>query len=151
MTLADDLLPTVYAGRAIAGAYGFRTTTVTLRFEYASSDDAGAMASTDHPLLEANGQSARIVRVKGEDVPFGNAPSNVLRYGPITPKFSGGGTDVTLFTRTLDEGESRILILRGPEFPEEGERYRLLHVDALKPLRVMLFLQSEAEALDGYT
>lgn len=151
MTLADDLLPTVYAGRAIAGSYGFRTTTVTLRFEYAASDDAGAMASSEHAITESGGQSAKLVRVKGEDVPFGNAPSNILRYGPITPAFSGGGADITLFTRPLDEGESRVFILRGPESPEEGERYRLLHVDALKPLRVMLFLQSEAEALDGYT
>lgn len=148
-TFAERQLVKVYRGRAKAGSLGFRPHTAKLVFEFVDPDSGQSIVRTETPLVNADNQPARLVRVKAEDVPFGNAPGNTLKYGPLTPAFSGGGTDLTPLIRELDEGESRIIVLTGPEFPD-GERFRLIHVDAQKALRIMLFLQAETEALDGY-
>ena len=150
MTLADDLKPVAYSARGIAGTLGFRPHSATLVFSYQNpSDGSGGVALTEHPIVEANNQPPRIKREKGENVPFGNAPGDLLKMGPITPAFSGGGFDISLFTRPLEDGESRHVVMRGPEFGD-GEKYDILHVDQMRALAAFVFLQGKGEALDGY-
>jgi hypothetical protein len=150
MTLADDLLPTVYNGRAIAGAYGFRSYQAKLVFEWADPESGdGTIVREEFAIVEAGGQSPRVKQAKGEDIPFGNAPGNLWTVGPITPAFAGGGFDTSKFVRALEDGESRFVFLRGPLYPA-WERFSIVHVE-IKPLRCMLFVQATNESLDGFT
>lgn len=150
MTLAEDFLEVVYEGRAIAGELGFRSHSVKLVFEWADETSGQVVTRQEIPLVEANNQPARLRRVKAEDIPFGNAPGNILKYGPMTPIHAGGGLDPAHFTRELAEGESRIVIVTGTE-AADGERFIPIRFEAMKSLGFILYLQAESEALDGFT
>jgi hypothetical protein len=151
-TLAEKLKRTVFKGRAIAGTLGFRPHSAKLVFEWADPTTGMIVTRQEIPLVEAGGQPPRIERVKYEDIPFGNAPGNIMKIGPMTPIFSGGGLDPTHFTRDLEDGESRIVIITGPECPAPGgERFVMIRFEAMKALRLVLYVQAESEAFDGLT
>ncbi len=146
-TLAESLLATVHRGRGIAGEKGFRPYTATVVRTF--SNDAtgeGDLVRNDFPLLEGGGQNPKVVVEKGENVPFGNAPATLLRIGPLTPSAE---LDDWLMG-TLSDQESRFVVITGPMFPD-GEHCRILHVDATRPLRRMVYVQAESEALQGFT
>ncbi len=150
MTLADDLKPVVYAGRALAGEYGFRVHTVAILNEHfdALHDNSEFAGANLQPLVEANGQPPKVVWKKNDAVGFGNAMEDIVEVGPITPAFAGGGTDLTDLMGTLASGQVRHLVITGPKVPD-GARYRIIDVRAERALRYMITAQAESEALKG--
>jgi hypothetical protein len=147
VTLADDLLPVVFDARSIAGDLGFRPHSVAVVIEYANETTGqGGITSERTPIVEAQSQNPRIVWEKSDDVPFGNAPSNIIMVGPVTPSDSLD----EIFTRELGAGESRLLIVTGPNNPD-GERFAIVDYDASRPLRRMIRAQGMEQALQGFT
>ena len=144
--LAERLLPTVYKGRAIAGKLGFRPHAVALLFEYNRDTTGKPLGQPDIvPITEADGQPPRCEWKKGDDVPFGNTPGNVLVVGPCTPT----PALVDMLRRPLDANTARVLLVTGPRHPN-GERYQILDVDQQRTLRIMITAQKADDGLGGY-
>jgi hypothetical protein len=144
-TDAEDALPELYEARSELGAAGFRPYTVALIVDWY---DAGEWAGPDKlAITEADGQSPKVRRVKDQAVPVGSQQPDVWDIGPVTPY--GSNLDVLeILLSAAEEGETRTLLLTGPECPE-GKRYRVLSITTDKPLRRMIRVQSEAEAMQG--
>jgi hypothetical protein len=146
-TFAERQLSKLHKFRGIAGQKGFRTHSATIVRTFSNdTTGAGDIVRNTFPVLEGAGQNPKVVVTKGENVPFGNAPATLLTIGPVTPSaelddFLMGG---------LGEQESRFVVITGPMFPD-GEHCRIVHVDATKPLRRMVYVQAESEALQGFT
>lgn len=143
MTLADDLKPVLFEARAIMGQLGFRPYTIQLFLDY----QGGAQDFT--PITEAGGQPPKLVWEKDEDNPGNAGPEDIVLIGPITPSFSGGGTDFTQLTADVDAGLARWVLITGPRHPD-GAKYRITNVDSQKSLRYMIRAQSEGMGLTGY-
>jgi hypothetical protein len=144
---AERQLAKVFKGRGIAGQKGFRTHSATGIIEYADpTTGQGGIVRESLPFLEGNGQNPRIEWEKSDDVAFGNAPSNIVKVGPMTP--SAALDD--FFTRALDEGESRFVVIAGPNCPD-SEKFAILDYDAGRPLRRMVRVQGLEQALQGFT
>jgi hypothetical protein len=142
MTLADDLLPVVYEGRAIAGELGFRPHTVAL--VVASTDGThtgdGVRDETVTAITELGGQPPRVRWLNDEEIALGQLPagSTMVEVGAITPEHSGVGTSLALLTGAdMTDGEVRLLRITGPNHPS-GADYRITSVSADKPLRYMI-------------
>lgn len=150
-TDAEDALIDLYEGRSEAGVAGFRVERVFLLMSYSDANTDGAEILTDNAveITEANGQPPKVKTEKDDQVPGGHQPSGVKLIGPITPKFPGGGTDLTPLIRTLDAGEQRYLLLKGPKNPD-GARYRIIDVNADKALRYIIRAQDESNPQGGY-
>jgi len=144
MTLADDLLPTVYAGRAIAGALGFRNHQlfrVEADWTGQHTGEGDNLENRDE-IVEADGQPPRVRWLKAEDIALGNLAAGSAVAGPITPLFTtgaGGGTDPAMFTTTGPAGTELYFAIVGPNHPT-GAKYRVVDVDMSRPLRIMLTL-----------
>lgn len=146
-TLAERLMGVVYRGRSIAGSLGFRPHSAAVVIEYADpTTGQGGIVRQHVPIVEAQSQNPRIVWEKSDDVAFGNAPANIIMIGPVTPSAELD----EIFARELDEGESRSLVITGPNNPD-GERFAILDYDADRPLRRMIRAQGMEQALQGYT
>jgi hypothetical protein len=140
VTLRDDLLPTVYEARGIAGELGFRQYTVDLVTGSSTGDHTGDGDVIDEvtPILESNGQSTRVRWLKDEEIAVGALPNGTIEVGPITPTFTGGGTDIAaLMGDALERGETRFLRITGPKHPD-GALYQVTQVKAERALRYML-------------
>jgi hypothetical protein len=137
-TLADRLKKTVYRGRAIAGSLGFRITAITLLLGHRESIRKRAAAVVRIPIVEANNQPPRARPMKDEEVAVGGLASGTWEIGPITPLFSGGGTDITkLQGKGLAPGDDRLILLEGPAFPN-GALFEITSIVAQKALRIMV-------------
>jgi hypothetical protein len=140
MTLRDDLLPTVYAARAIAGELGFRQHTVaivTIPREGTHTGD-GSRDETVTDITELGGQPPRVRWAKSEDVAMGLVPKGFVTVGPITPEFSGGGTAIELLSGSdLETGDVRLLRITGPSHPN-GADYTINDVTSDRALRFMI-------------
>lgn len=143
MTLADSLKQTVFNARGIAGTLGFRTHTAALFTDFEGGGNSLV------PLVEGSGQPPKIVWTKDEDNPHDAGPEDTIVVGPITPAFTGGGTDLELLTADVFAGTARYLLITGPRHPD-GAKYRITNVDAQKALRYMIRAQSEARGLAGF-
>lgn len=140
MALTDELKVALYSARSIAGQLGFRPHTVSLVTVYRQGTHTGdgARAEVLTPILEANGQSPTIVWAKDEDVAMGLVPKGQAIIGPITPSFSGGGTDLSdLAGADLERGDVRLLRITGPQHPN-GADYRIRAIKADKALNYMI-------------
>ncbi len=140
MTLADDLLPTVYEGRAIAGELGFRPHTVALvvRQSEGPYTGDGAIAEVVTAITEAGGQPPRVRWLDDEEIAVGGLSSGTIEVGAITPEHSGGGTALSLLDGSeLETGDVRLLRITGPHHPD-GADYRIIGITAERPLRIML-------------
>lgn len=149
MTLKDDLLPTVFAARGIAGGLGFRDYTIELETEFfdASADDSAFQGSSRTPIVEGDGQPPRFKWEVGDDASFGNSAEMTAKIGPITPAFPGGGTDLNDLIGALAAGETRHVWATGPKAPN-GLRLRIINVQD-RPLGYVIRAQAEGEALKG--
>jgi hypothetical protein len=140
MTLASDLLETVYEGRAIAGDLGFRPHSVAIVIVSSSGTHTGDGTRTESEtaVTEAEGQPPRIRWLKDDEVALGMLPKGTVEVGPITPSFSGGGTDLDLLNGAdLTDGQVRLLRITGPNHPN-GADYRIKGVSADRALRYMI-------------
>lgn len=140
MTLRDDLLPTVFDARGIAGDLGFREHSVEIItvFLQGTHTGDGARAESSLPLLEGDGQNPKVRWAKSEDMAMGLVPKGFVTVGPITPEFVGGGTDLSELTgASLDTGEVRLMRITGPQHPE-GADYTINDIKAERALRYII-------------
>lgn len=140
MALADELLPIVYSARAIAGSLGFRPHAASLlirRYEGTTAGE-GPAYDTETPVTEANGQAPKVRWLSDEERALGGLGPGVIEVGPITPEFSGGGTELAgLKGAELSTSDSRFIRITGPMHPS-GALYRVISVNAQKSLRIMV-------------
>jgi hypothetical protein len=136
MTLADDLLPTVLAGRAIAGTLGFRPYRVYIVAEsYTGPHTGESLANIDETeIVEGSSQPPKVRWLKDEEIAVGNLAGGTIEVGPITPEFAGGGTSLELLAGELDRGATRHVRIVGPKHPD-GARYRITEIRAERALR----------------
>lgn len=146
-TDAEDALADLYEGRAEAGLAGFRPYTVALSNEFYVDQAWSGPDAT--PLVEADGQPPKLKWLKDQDAPVGSIQPDVIEVGPITPAFSGGGTDLSSWLEAVAGGEVRHLIITGPAAPN-GRKYRILNITTERSLRYMIRAQSEAEFMQGF-
>lgn len=141
MTLRDELLPTVYEARAIAGELGFRMHRVYLVTSVSSGTYVGDGDRDDTvtEIVEDAGQPPRIRWLKDEELALGGGlPRGTVEIGPITPAFTGGGTDLSsLDGSNLETGDVRLLRIVGPTHPN-GADYRVHALTSDRALRYMI-------------
>ncbi len=76
--------------------------------------------------------------LKDDEIALGQLPKGSATVGPITPSFSGGGTDLDLLNGTdLNVGQVRLLRITGPNHPN-GADYTIKGVSADRALRYMI-------------
>ena len=140
MTLASDLLPVLYDARSIMGSLGMRPHTVTRVVRYAESPRSD-LDSLETPITEANGYPPKVRWLKEEEIAVGGLSAGTVEVGPMTPKFSGGGTDIALLRGDdLQPGDKLYFRITGPQHPD-GALYRKTKLVTEKALRYVLQLE----------
>jgi len=132
MTFAEDLLPALEAGRALAGELGLHPVRVYVvtRNWTGTMPGEGAASDTETELLES-GQSPKVQTLSGEAIAVNQLPEGTLSIGPLTPSYTTGGTSLaTLATGTLGAAQERWLKLTGGIHGTEGQAYRIVDVSA---------------------
>lgn len=139
MTLAESLKLTVFNARGVAGALGFRTHTIWRVVKYGESARSD-VAEKVTPIVEGNGQPPRIHWLTGEELTVGQLNPGTAIVGPMTPKFSGGGTDIALL-HGEDLGPNDKLYFRvlGPRHAD-GALYRKFRISEEKALRYIMYI-----------
>lgn len=138
MTLADDLMATVLAGRGIAGELGFRPHTVAIVSESYLGHTGEDPANTDEtPIVEGGGQPPKVRWLKDDEIALGNLAGGTIEVGPITPAFAGGGTDLSVLAGSLERGAIRYVRITGPKHPD-GASYRITEIRAERALRYII-------------
>lgn len=148
MTLVDDLLPTLYAGRGLIGEFGLYKYTVTRRVHSwsGSSLGEGAETVTSTAITEANGQPPQVVKPSDEEIALNYLASGDLVVGPITPSFNGGGyTPAELDGGSLSTGETLDYLVTGPDLPN-GAVFMVKAIHADNPFGYMLHLAPVSES-----
>lgn len=136
MTLRDDLLETVYDGRAIAGELGFRPHTAAIVVVSSSGAHTGDGSRTEieTSITEANSQSPRIRWLKDDECALGLLPMGSVTVGPITPEY----TSLSLLNgANMNPGDVRLLRITGPNHPNGGD-YTIKSISADRALRYMI-------------
>lgn len=148
MALAQDLLPTLYQGRALLGTFGLCPYTVerVVRAWSGSTPGDGTRTETVVAIVEDGNQPPEVRALTDEELAIGNCPSGTMRVGPITPSFSGGGTAATFLAGSdLAAGEEMLYRLTGPEAPS-GRLYTLHALHADDPFGYVIDLKPLAES-----
>ncbi len=141
MTLRDDILPIAFNARGIAGSLGFRPYTVAIVTQYwpdsAHTGEGGSAPNGETTITEGGGQPPKVRWLSDKEIAFGGLSSGTIEIGPITPAFTGGGTELETIMGDIRRGETRYVKLTGPKYPD-GCRCRIVKITAEKALRYML-------------
>lgn len=135
MSLVTELRKTLYAARSIAGRLGFRVHTVGLLRRYALGQHTGDVDVSDIvPITEQDGYPPKTVWLNDEALALAGLAKGAVDIGPVTPAFSGGGTDLALLdARNLETGDALYVLITGPNHPD-GAVYRVADITAHKAL-----------------
>jgi hypothetical protein len=141
-TLKDAILPVAYSARAIAGKLGFRPHTVAVVNVNSSGTHTGDGTRTETvtAITEADSQPPKVRWLKDDEIALaaGALPSGSVEIGPITPSFSGGGTELaTINGSDLAVKDVRLIRITGPMHPT-GADYTVVGVQADRALRYMI-------------
>lgn len=132
MTLRDELLPTIWGIRAIPGQLGLRphaVSLVTTTWSGAVTGE-GTKTVTIVPLVESGGFPPKVRWMRQEDVLLQGLSPGTCTIGPITPLFSGGGTDIGALTgASTPVGGTFHLLITGPQHPA-GALYEIVGTGA---------------------
>lgn len=139
-----------YRARAIAGEqHGLRPHTASIIqtiWSGAHTGD-GSRSETETAIVEAGGQPPKIRWLNDEALALGNLAKGSVQVGPITPLFSGGGTDLVAIQGTaLLAGDTLHVRITGPKHPT-GALYRITKVDEDRALRYMITAEPVSEVL----
>lgn len=139
MTLAEDLKSVVFNARGIAGSLGFRTHRVYILDERWTGQHTGEGGPfpEQNEIVEGSSQPPKVRWLTDEEIAVGGLGSGSIEVGPITPAFSGGGTDLTTIAGALEQNATRYLMIVGPRHPD-GARYRITSIRAERALRYMI-------------
>lgn len=150
MGLVNSLRRTLYRGRAIASRIDreFRPHSVTICTTSEAGTHTGDVNGLDErtAITQADGHNPKVRWLSDEEIAVGGYPSRgVVEIGPITPKFSGGGTDLSVLTGAdLQRRDTLQIEIKGPRHPD-GMRYRLVQITAEKAFGYFL----RAAPIDG--
>lgn len=146
-TLAEQLRGPLYAARAIAGTLGLRPHTVAIVVGTWSGTytGRGSLTNATTAITEAGGHPPKIRKLNDEELALGQLDRGVVQIGPITPAFSGGGTDMATLAGDLAAGQTRHVLITGPEHPN-GAMFRITAVDADSALHWMIRAEPVADA-----
>lgn len=134
MTLIDDLKPTVFDLRGIAGELGARPFTIQVvkrAYEAGSSvfngDDPTETVLTE--ITEGNGYPPKVKWLTAHDYLRGANPNATVKVGPITPNHTKDGYEQGTSFELLEQleaekGSEIFYIITGPGFPN-GSRFQL--------------------------
>lgn len=127
MSVVDDNLPTIDAGRQLLTDFGLRTTRVFVRVGTWDENEAllGNLTNSDTELLP---------RPKVVDIGNGN-----LTVTNITPQYVGGGWEPSDVAPAIAAGRDFYFIVRGPD--SNDRPYALGVVNVRSPFRYTLTLQ----------
>jgi hypothetical protein len=117
VTFADSLKQILYSTRAITGGLGLRPHSFTrvVRFAESSRSDVTEKRT---PIVEGNGQPPKLRQMTSEETTVGQLNPQTWEAGPITPLFSGGGTDPAILRGDDLAPEDKLYFeIRGPEHP----------------------------------
>jgi hypothetical protein len=141
MSLRDDLLPIAFQVRAIAGELGLRTTRIWLITERWTEGAPGLGSRYDDEveIVESGGHPPKVRTLTDEQLTVADLPKGTLEVGPITPAFSGGGTDIALLRGDeLTTGATKHFRCQGGAAPAGGALYTLVSLRSDRALRYML-------------
>lgn len=140
-TEAEDALADLYEGRAEAGLAGFRPHTIAVVYRFAAGSPRSIVGDEVIPITEANGQSPKMRIVSEEERTIAGLPEGTLDWGPITPAFPGGGTNIaTLRGDELQQGDLLLYRVDGPMYPT-GAYFSKVSLTHDRALRIMLRIQ----------
>jgi hypothetical protein len=139
-SLVPSLRKTLYSARSIAGQLGFRIHTVSVVIARTGGPRTGDGGRWERvtPITEAGGQPPKVRWLKDEEKALGSLPDGTVEIGPITPEFTGGGTEANVITGdNIEEGAVMLVRITGPQHPE-GADYRVTARTLDRALRYML-------------
>lgn len=139
VSFAARQLRKLHKFRGITGKKGFRVHTATIVSEsYVGPHTGESSANIDEtPLVEGAGQPPKVRWLKDDEIALGNLAGGTIEIGPITPAFSGGGTDLAVIAGQLDRGATRYVRITGPKHPD-GASYRIIEIRAERALRYII-------------
>jgi hypothetical protein len=139
VTNIDALRKLVDRGRALPGRWGLRVFRVYVVERHWTGDRPGeGGTSEDSTELLVGGQAPKVATLSGETIAVEQLPSDTIQIGPLTPEFSGGGTDIDILKGELWPTDERWLLVTGPGMGDEGTRFRIVSVRADKALRYVI-------------
>lgn len=146
----DRLRKIAHRVRAIPGhRFGLRPHTVALVAGTWSGTHTGdgGVSDDETPIVEANSQPPKVRWLSDEQIAVGSLAKGTIVVGPVTPSFSGGGTDLASIVGTdLSQGDTLHLKVTGPKHPT-GALYRISKINADKALRYMITAEPVSETL----
>lgn len=121
--------------RSVPGQHGLRVHTAALiHRRYSGDTGASANYTEEIPIVERGGFPPKIRWLKDDEIAVGSLMAGTVEIGPITPEFSGGGTDFAdIVGRPLDRGDTLHVRITGPQHPD-GALYRIARSSADKAL-----------------
>lgn len=126
MSFRDTILPTLYAARALPGTMGLRPYIVAIVSGQwnGSNTGRGAAAFDVVPVTESGGQPPKVRQLNSEELALTGFGKGSWTIGPVTPDFPGGGTPLSTLKPAVDAGQTVLVQLTGPEFPN-GAQFQL--------------------------
>jgi hypothetical protein len=148
MPFATSILSTLHTIRAIPGQMGLRPHRVELIAGEWSGEYVGRGERYESSLriTEAGNQNPKVRSVNDEEIALGQLSKGGLVIGPITPAFTGGGTDLTLLQAAVNNGDTKHLLVTGPLYPT-GARFRIVDIGADHAMHYTI--RAEAVSTDG--
>ena len=138
-TLRDALLPAIDAIRGIPDALGVRLYDVTIRVRTWSGSRPGVDASTSTDAdsifyVDAGTHRTRVVQVTSRDViaSGGMYQDQDLKVGPLTPAYTGGGVDVSLFDPPTGAAPVEVFFkIAGPGMASGGSWFKKINTNTV--------------------
>lgn len=144
MTLAEDLRPTLFEARSIAGSLGLRPYSVAIVIGAWSGTYVGRGDKTDtlQPITEAGGQPPKVRFLNEEQLALSASTGTGLgkgscTIGPITPDFPGGGTSLAELVPAVAAQQTVHVVLTGPAYPA-GAKFLVKEVKTDRALHWLL-------------
>lgn len=136
-----------YKVRAIPGKIGIRVYSVEVQVTTSAGAELGQGAHTvvTSAITEADGQPPRVRWLDNREIALGGYEDGTVEVGPITPDFPGGGTLVSTLRPNPPVNTTVRVVLKGPDYPATGGRFRVRNVRHDKALSYFLLLERAAD------
>ena len=122
--------------RSLPGQYGLRPHTVEIRLASWSGSHTGDGTESGSwtTIAERDGQPPKVRQLSSKELTLGDLGEGTIEIGPITPRCSAGGTDLsTLLGRGATKGQTFHVRITGPNHPS-GAVYELTNTTLDKAL-----------------
>lgn len=144
--MRDRYRAIAYRYRNLPAQHGLRPYTVSVVTKSYTGDVTGEGNQVEivTPITESDGQPPKVRWLNDEELALGQLGKGTIEVGPITPDFSGGGTDIATLLQTSAENAELVLYrVTGPEFPN-GADFKRVGSDSSAALHYKIRLQPVA-------